>query len=96
MGTMMMATYIFCFWMVYFVITIASWHISTNLVQPFNYWDCYPTKCMKCLTTWAMLAAYGSVAMILGSWVFFFCGMMITLLRVVAIIITENERFQDN
>lgn len=91
-----MATYIFCFWMVYFVMTIAAWHITNNLNQPFGYWDRYPFKCKRCLTTWSLLLGYGSVALILGSWTFFFCGVLLTFMETVAVIYTEHERFQDN
>lgn len=90
----MMAIYIASFWGVYFAMTIAAWHISNNLTKPFNYWDYYPTKCFKCCNFWALLLGYVSMALILGSWVFFFCGLLITLMKTVSIIYTENERFK--
>ena len=79
------------FWAVFFVITFAAYYVE-KLVKPFNYFDRIPFNCLKCCTTWSLLASYISISIIISNWLFFVCGIIITAMEAEALHLTEKEK----
>ena len=80
------------FWAVFFVITFASYYVAEKLVKPFNYFDRIPLNCLKCCTTWSLLASYISISIIISNWWFLCCGIIITAIEAEALHLTEKEK----
>lgn len=80
------------FWAVFFMITYASYYVVERLVKPFNYFDRIPTNCLKCCTTWSLLASYITISIIISNWWFFGFGIIITVMEAVALHLTEKEK----
>ena len=80
------------FWAVFFVITFAAYYVVEKLVKPFNYFDRIPLNCLKCCTTWSLLASYISISIIISNWWFFGCGIIITAMEAEALHLTEKEK----
>lgn len=80
------------FWAVFFMITYASYYVVEKLVKPFNYFDRIPTNCLKCCTTWSLLASYISISIIISNWWFLGFGIIITVMEAIALHLTEEEK----
>lgn len=80
------------FFVIYIVCFIAAHAITEGFVRPFGLFDVYPWKCRKCLTTWSMAVSYGVGGLILGSWVFFLGGLLLTTAQAICFIITDKEK----
>ena len=83
---------IITFWAIYFVCFFLAYYVADFCVMPFGVFDVYPWKCRKCLTTWSLVASYGSVALMFQSWIFFLCGVILTAGQAVCFIITDKEK----
>ena len=80
------------FWAVFFMITYASYYVVERLVKPFNYFDRIPTNCLKCCTTWSLLASYITISIIISNWWFLGFGVIITVMEAIALHLTEKEK----
>ena len=70
------------FWAIFFAVLAVNYFV-------FEKWDLYPKpegildqppfNCRRCCTTWSMLGTYLSVAVLIGSFWFGFCGVLLTL-----------------
>lgn len=86
---------VFLFWGMYFAITwaVAALHDAWT-PEPWSYFDKYPWKCAKCLTTWTLAASYISVACMLSSPLFGVFGTLLAAGEGMAQQYTEKERLQ--
>lgn len=83
---------IIVFWVTLFVGFGIGYLVPEKLVVPFGLFDVYPWKCRKCMTHWTLTALYASVAIIIGSWVFFVVGEIVTIAQSYCFHYTDKER----
>lgn len=80
------------FWFIYWISMVAGFYISEFKVTPFGFFDVYPYKCRRCLSTQMMLALYASASIIISSWWFMGFGVVIAAAQAICFIITDKEK----
>lgn len=90
------------FWALYFAILHIVYFIKEVYAwtpKPYSVLDNYPWICRKCLTTWALIAAYLSVGIIIEEPLFAIFGVILGAGTGFAIDYTQKERtvaYEDN
>lgn len=83
---------IIAFWVILFIGLAIGYIVSEKLVVTFGLFDVYPWKCRRCMTHWTLTALYASVAIIIGSWIFFVLGEIVTIAQTYCFYYTDKER----
>lgn len=87
--------YITGFWLLYIAILVVVWFVKEKLAwQPeaFGILEQPPFDCRKCLTVWTMVASYVSIAVILQSFWFGACGLLLTFGEYLALRYKEEQQ----
>lgn len=73
---------------------VTGYYITEYLVKPFNFFDVYPYKCIKCLQFWLTLLTTASVGYASESWLIGIGGAILAIGQAIARIITDKERIK--
>lgn len=71
---------------------VTGYYITEYLVKPFNFWDVYPYKCIKCLQFWLTLITTASIGYASGSLLIMIGGATLAVGQAIARIITDKNR----
>lgn len=87
---------ILLFWVQFFGVTMILHYIYNIRMwspKPFDYLDNYPFKCMRCATTWVLIAGYIMMGILLADVVYTVFGIMLASLYGYGLWKSDNERF---
>lgn len=88
---------IILFWFIFFAITVTTHYIyivKTVNIKPWSYFDKYPFKCYKCMTTWALITTYIMAGILLADMTFTLLGVTLASLYGYGLYKDEKERMQ--
>lgn len=90
------------FWVIFFVITAITHYIyivRTINIKPWSYFDVYPFRCFKCMTTWALITTYIMAGVLLADLSFTLLGITLSGLYGYGLNKLDKERtiqYEDN
>lgn len=87
---------IILFWVQFFGITMILHYIYNIRMwhpKPFSYLDNYPFKCMRCCTTWVLVAGYLIMGILLADVVYTVFGITLAILYGIGLYKSDKERF---
>lgn len=87
---------IILFWVQFFGITMILHYIYNIRMwspKPLSYWDNYPFKCMRCATTWVLIAGYMIMGILLADVVYTLFGITLAVLYGIGLWKSDKERF---
>lgn len=86
------------FWVIFFGISMIL-HYIYNVrmieIKPWSYFDTYPFKCFKCMTTWALITTYMMAGVLLADLSFTLLGITLSALYGYGLNKNEKERMKD-
>lgn len=88
---------IILFWVQFFGVTMFLhylYNIKMWSPKPFGYLDNYPFKCMRCCTTWVLIAGYIMMGILLGDVVYTLFGITLASLYGWGLYKSDKERFE--
>lgn len=83
------------FWAIFFGVSFTLhciYEYGTFEIKPWSYFDTYPFKCKRCMTTWALISTYIMAGILLADTTFTLFGITLAALYGYGMYKNDKER----